>query len=547
MTATSPPTVSARSLPGAGLRTFRLSAAILPYAALMTATTLGLCVRLLLVAQGDGFPLNDGGMFYAMVEDLKANDLRVPEYTSYNGGSIPFAYPPAGFYLAAVISEVGGAATLDLLIWLPLLFSVLTIPAFYLLAREMLDSRQMAAIAVLVFAFIPRSFNWEIIGGGLTRSPGFFFAVLTLWQGYLLHTHHQTRSLVLTIVFGALTVLFHPEMGWFAAFSVGLFLLANDRSAEGLKRGALLLAGVTLLTAPWWAERTATLGIDVMLSAAQAGKHSPFALLGLLFYPVTEEPFFPLAGALALFGALACYRDRRFLLPIWLLAIFILDPRKAPTDASIPLAMLAALGVQEVVMPLLTRQWHNSGWPVRESALPRPALAILGGACLLYLLVGALLSGGGQYSPLAAVSDEQRESMRWIGTNMPRESVFLVVPTSERWSTDAVTEWFPVLASRRSVTTVQGTEWIGASTYTNGDHTFMHLRECNSQGIGCLDGWLSDNQVGYSHIFLPTAAGAVYEDASVSCCPELEASLRTDSRFLLIHDGPGGSVFEVRQ
>jgi hypothetical protein len=285
-----------------------------------------------------------------------------------------------------------------------------------------------------------------------------------------------------------------------------------------------------------------------MLSAAQAGKHSPFALLGLFFYPVTEEPFFPLAGALALFGVLACYRDRRLLLPIWLLAIFFLDPRKAPTDATVPLAILAALGLQEVVLPLLTRQWHTGARATRDSALARPALAMLGGACVLYLLIGALLSGGGQYSPLAAVSHEQRKAMQWIETNTPLKSVFLVMPISGRWSTDAVTEWFPVLASRRSVTTVQGAEWMGASTYRHADEAFIDLEQCNSRRIGCLDDWLSNSRVGsHSHIFLPTAADDTYDDVSVSCCPELEASLRTDRRFLLIHDGPGGSVFEVRR
>jgi Dolichyl-phosphate-mannose-protein mannosyltransferase len=549
MTTTSPPdAVSRRPQVGASILRVRFSAAILPYVAMLTATTLGLCVRLLLVSQGDGFPLNDGGMFYAMVEDLKASGLRVPEYTSYNGGSIPFAYPPAGFYLAAVISDLGGVSTLDLLIWLPLVFSVLTIPAFYLLARELLPSRQTAGIAVLVFAFIPRSFNWEIVGGGLTRSPGLFFAVLTLWQGYLLHTQHKTRSLVMTVVFGSMTVLFHPELGWFAVFSVALFAVAKDRSGEGLRRGTLALAGIALLTAPWWVERTVTLGLDVMLAAAQTGKHSPLALLSLLFYPVTEEPFFPLAGALGLLGVLACYRDRHFLLPVWLLAILLLDPRKAPTEATIPLAMLAAVGVRQIVSPLLTRDWTTGARPFADSGLAQPALAVLGGAGLLYMFAGALLSGMGEYSPLAAVSNEQRESMQWVEAHTPAEAVFLVMPTSDGWATDAVTEWFPVLAGRRNATTVQGSEWLGASSFEGAQQAFIDVRDCQSQGVECLEDWLANYRGAYfSHIFLPSTAADYYGDASARCCPDLYASLRGDGRYVLIHEAPGGSIFEARK
>src|SRR5688572_1119349 len=73
---------------------------------LLAAIIFGFVVRLILVFAGDGFPLNDGGLFYVMVEDLKANDYRLPQYTSYNGGQIPYAYPPAIFYLTGAASSL---------------------------------------------------------------------------------------------------------------------------------------------------------------------------------------------------------------------------------------------------------------------------------------------------------------------------------------------------------------------------------------------------------------------------------------------------------
>ena len=39
-----------------------------------------------------GSVINDGGMFYAMIEDLKATGFLLPSATTYNNLQIPFAY-----------------------------------------------------------------------------------------------------------------------------------------------------------------------------------------------------------------------------------------------------------------------------------------------------------------------------------------------------------------------------------------------------------------------------------------------------------------------
>src|SRR5439155_11333388 len=106
--------------------------------ALLGIVNLGLFVRLVLVAAGKGFPLNDGGMFYAMVQDLQRAGYHLPAFTSYNGGNIPYAYPPLGFYLAGALNDVAHISLIDILRFLPAIASTLTIPAFYLLARPVL-------------------------------------------------------------------------------------------------------------------------------------------------------------------------------------------------------------------------------------------------------------------------------------------------------------------------------------------------------------------------------------------------------------------------
>ena len=95
-----------------------------------------------------GSPINDGGMFYLMIEDLKANRFLLPAATSYNHLNIPFAYPPLSFYVGGFISSLGISA-LDVLRWLPPLISTLSILALYWMASLMLDSRKKAALAAL--------------------------------------------------------------------------------------------------------------------------------------------------------------------------------------------------------------------------------------------------------------------------------------------------------------------------------------------------------------------------------------------------------------
>ena len=76
-----------------------------PALLLFTALLFGAVIRFWPVFT-NGFPLNDGGMFYTMIRDLRANHFILPQFTSYNFADIPFTYPPFGFYFAASLSAL---------------------------------------------------------------------------------------------------------------------------------------------------------------------------------------------------------------------------------------------------------------------------------------------------------------------------------------------------------------------------------------------------------------------------------------------------------
>jgi hypothetical protein len=144
---------------------------------LLAGIAVGVFLRIAPVLGAD-FPLNDGGMFYAMMRDLQEAGCRLPLFTTYNGAGIPYTYPPLPFYLGAILDDLTPLSLFDVLRFLPALIATLTLGAFYLLARSVHASPLAVAASVATFALLPESFVWLVMGGGLTRSLGMLFALL---------------------------------------------------------------------------------------------------------------------------------------------------------------------------------------------------------------------------------------------------------------------------------------------------------------------------------------------------------------------------------
>jgi hypothetical protein len=90
---------------------------------------------------GTHFPLNDGGMFAQILDDLRASHFRLSQETTYNFEHIPMAYPPLGFYLGDVVAIASGQSAIEVLRWLPLAFALGCVLVFYFLALEFLKAK----------------------------------------------------------------------------------------------------------------------------------------------------------------------------------------------------------------------------------------------------------------------------------------------------------------------------------------------------------------------------------------------------------------------
>ena len=295
-----------------------------------------------------GFAINDGGMFAVMVEDLKASRYLLPESTTYNHLNIPYAYPPLGFYLGRIAADLFGLSTVEVVRWVPAFFASLSIPAFYLLARRLIKNKYYAAISTLFFALMPRALSWFVMGGGLTRSPGQFFMLLTLAMVIRLYEENRRTDIFWAGLFGGLAVMSHPEAAVHTFVSAIFLWIMLARSRIAFINSILVGVIVLLVSAPWWATVIHYHGVEPLLRGAATGQNT-LAVFHLLFFVFTEEPYATVIAILGLLGIANRLLNRDYLLPLWMVIPFIVEGRSAAGPAAIPLAMLAAIGLVDVV------------------------------------------------------------------------------------------------------------------------------------------------------------------------------------------------------
>jgi hypothetical protein len=505
------------------------------------ALCFGVILRLGFVLQSD-FPLNDGGMFYAMVRDIQQAHYALPWYTSYNDAHIPFAYPPLGFYLAAALADLTGMSLITIFRFLPLTLSALTIVAFARLSRAMLPSMLASAFAVFAFALLPMSYLWTIMGGGLTRALGLLFALLTLDQVYRLYTTRAAKYLPLAVLCAAGVVLSHPEAAWFTAYSCAFFFLYRGRHRQGLIHSGLVAAGTVALTAPWWVTVSVRHGPALLNAFGDSGTPLYDGILQLLALAMTREQGFPIIGMLALLGVLASLRQRKYFLPLWLLVVCLVQMRAPTQKALVPLALLAGSGMADVLLPLLTatplQQRAGQWWQSAVQNAPRPRQLRLVSLVGAFILLYAFLANLSYHNTLTALSPAERAAMHWVADNTPRTSTVLVISTRPEWANDSVSEWFPVLADRPSVATVQGDEWLGH--FSRFTARYAEVQHCGVQNdSACLLAWAHDYAVTFDYVYITKPdQGSNYRNTA----PLLQG-IATAGQYTQVYDGPGAAVY----
>ncbi|HMB21326.1 MAG TPA: hypothetical protein VKP08_00775, partial [Anaerolineales bacterium] len=202
-------------------------------------------------------------------------------------------------------------------------------------------------------------------------------------------------------------------------------------------------------------------------------------------------------AVLGLIGIASRLLRRDYLLPLWMAIPFFVEGRSAAGPAAIPLAMLAAVGLVDVVWAAM-HAWvgkDHAEQPQYISSVERNITIYL----LIYLLFSTYEFGLGLSS--ATLYPPDQEAMLWVRENTPAETRFLVLTGTTQVSCDSVLEWFPALTGRQSLYTVQGTEWTEGKNFTNYVLSTYGVQECLSSGDGsCLDSAIDRSR--YDYIYL---------------------------------------------
>ncbi|MCK9487025.1 MAG: hypothetical protein M0R73_10085 [Dehalococcoidia bacterium] len=503
-----------------------------------------LMVRALFVLPA-GFPLNDGGLFVVMSQDIQAAGYALPWTTSYNPAgyeaAIPFAYPPLAFYIAALIEDLTPFSMLEVYWLLPLTGSMLTVAGVYCLGRTFFEGRLIPLLAAFAFALTPRSFTWLVMGGGLTRSLGLAAALFALAAFRIAMREDaapatRRRALVAATLLSAATLGTHLE----AAVLLATGILLSSVLPPTRWRVTVFLTvglGTLTLTAPWWATVLVRHGFEPFLAARTYGGDvlsdgviSSNLFERLITPVITHEPFFAVVGATGALGAFIAVARGHWVLPALWGALILLNMRALATFSVVPTALLAGYATAQVLIPILRDAATGEGddpaaspdvtsdatarRPRSEFASWRPAL--LAGLVLGILFYGATHQSRGEAAYLRPVSDVDQRAMSWAALALPPDSTFLVIPMRP-WPADREGEWLPTLAHRPAVNVPQGYEWVDGAFDRR---VYLHdlAWTCWYQDADCIEAIAQ--QVEFTHVFLPNG-----------CCDPLLMSFISDPRY----------------
>jgi hypothetical protein len=380
---------------------------------------------------------------------------------AFNGLSIPFAYPPLAFWLSAAAVQLG-ADPLAIVHRVPILMNAAWVVLFAFLLLRTGHSRLFTAVAVVVFGTTFRSYEWLVMGGGLSRGLaslfllGMLMALLPagLWRGA---SWHRRRLVAGGALLGA-TALSHLEWGVLGIFCAAACLLLAQRQPRPLVAGVAIVGlAASAVALPWMTWALHVHGLGPFLAASRTGGQ-PFGLAhGAAMLVRSTTVLLPLAA----FGALLAWRTpARF----WLLlgaASMWLIPRSGETPLALATGVLAATGTLALAIAL------------RNAHAPRAAS--LGLAAFL-LAVGSLVAVRAHEATrrpehFATLAPEARSAMAWISAHLggTRFAILREAP----WEYNAVAEWFPILAKAVNVTTLQGREWLPERDF---DRTHASIR-----------------------------------------------------------------------
>ena len=310
-------------------------------------------------------PFRLGGLFIAFADEIASHKFQIPvRIPYYSSGGIPYAYPPLGFYVEAILLQIFPGQIFAFANLLPPLVSVLALGLaarfFYRWAGGW-NIRSLSALAA--YSLLPNAFYNQIDAAGLAEAFG-SLALIIYFE--LLFAYQQNRNMKSAFYGGlglALCVWSSPGSAIGAAFlSLALVIntLVSIRWSEKIQPYLqLFVIGLTGLavSAPYWLTVVLNHGLRIFLAPVgmQYEEGGPASVLGKLqgswfTYSVLQQDGVYFWSIAILLGIGWLLWQRRFFLPLAFLVLFSI-PRENAWVTAFPAALLVAHGVADVLVP----------------------------------------------------------------------------------------------------------------------------------------------------------------------------------------------------
>lgn len=439
----------------------------------------GLLVALLAASLRHAQPLGFAG-FYSLVADrIAAGNGALPVTIPYYGGTgsgVPFAYPPLGLYLMALVKVLTGAGDMTYLKVAPPIFTALATLPLYRFFRQWSGSSVVALIGCAFVLAMPVLLVYQAMADGSVRGLAFLFTAAGLASALRLIDEGDRKSGVLASLLLGCTVLTHLANAMFFLIVLMLYPLERSEVRRRYRRAGAVAAGGLALALPWTAVVVARHGVSPFLYASHS--HTATGIADLLLSVLPPSVLWYPEYAIALAGALLCLRQGRVALP-GVLVLSILMP-DGVRFVAVTVGFLAALTLGE----LMTRADSRTARLLTRASAALLVLWTLFLFTFWSLWVQPVLTGG----DVAAAG--------WTARHTPRDARVLVLAENRQEA-----EWFPYLSRRNGVIAEWGSEWTAG--YAAQHNLFTRQARCvDRQSWPCLTHVLSQGLLRPDYIVL---------------------------------------------
>jgi len=264
------------------------------------------------------FPRRLGGLFLLMGDTILKNGYIFPKTIPQIAEGIPFAYPPIGPYLLAILMDFGFGWKM-LTITYPAALTVLAVIPAYLLGSEIF-TRRLGAIFATAVVTNPIIFLMNITAGGSIRGVAMIFLLFGLYRGVKLFRDNSRIDIIFSGLLFGMTVMTHLYYAVFFGLSFIALWMYFDQTISGLIRGAAVAVLGTLVVSIWLIPIIQIHGIDVFFRASgrKTGIGPDIGSLGAFLFLIPVEPdFLVIWSPIAILGMIYLLSSRKFLIPLW--------------------------------------------------------------------------------------------------------------------------------------------------------------------------------------------------------------------------------------